>query len=92
MHYDRHLRAEHSHTEMRPRSSFDSSYDQRAYGACKFGQVICECIRDRKTTIQDRMSELVPPGQWLYANRNMFVKNWEDAKVRAYLEANGEEY
>ena len=92
MHYNRYLRARMSETEMMPRKAFDSSYDQRAYGACKFGERIYECISNCRKSIIDRIEELLPYTHRMHQERFSYVQNWTDNVVREFLAARGEEF
>ena len=92
MHYNRYLRARMSETEMMPRKAFDSSYDQRAWGACKFGERIYECISQRRKTIIDRIEELLPHTNRMHYERFSYTQNWTDNVVRESLAQRGEEF
>ena len=92
MHYNRYLRARMSETEMMPRKAFDSSYDQRAWGACKFGERIYECISQRRKTIIDRIEELLPYTHRMHQERFSYTQNWTDNVVREFLAQRGEEF
>ena len=77
---------------MQPRRSFDSSYDQRAFGACQFGERIWECISDRRKTIIDRIEELLHPFHRMHEGRFSYTVNWTSNVIREFLAARGEEW
>ena len=94
MHYNRYLRARMSPSEMPPRKEFNSSDVQRAYGACKYGAAIWECVRDRHTTIQKRIEQLCHPSNPVFLHRwgAVMKTNWTDNRVRDYLNSLGEQW